>query len=189
MDLFTAKETEIVVLPEGEETLRKASKLTSFKEAHEMRLLDRLQAANSRAWTGGVGLAAVQLGIHLRVAFYKDPSTKTETPRFLINPEILHAKNCMPHTQEGCLSIPHRRFNCWRFQEIVYQKLVNGKAEQFTARGREAVIIQHEVDHMNGILCCDRTFRPEMPERNELCPCDSGKKFKKCCIEKGVPYV
>jgi peptide deformylase len=181
--------SKIITIPEDEILLRTPSKVTTFQEVLEMKLFDRLQAANSKAWTGGVGLAAIQIGVALRVAFYKDPNTKAETPRFLINPEILFGRHLNLHGAEGCLSIPGKRFNVWRFHEIEYRKLVHGKMETATARGMEAVIIQHEVDHMNGVLCCDRISKPVVPGRNEACSCGSGKKYKKCCIEKGVVYV
>lgn len=187
MDLFKEEELRILTLPDSEAELRKPSKETSYKECLDARLMDRLHAACSRGWVGGQGLAAVQVGVHLRMAFYKDPNQKDGASRFLINPRILHAKDLRPHLKEGCLSIPDRRFNTWRFNEIVYEKLVSGRMEQYTAKGIEAIIIQHELDHMDGVLCCDRVQRRDLPQRNDPCACGSGKKYKKCCIEVGVP--
>jgi len=53
----------------------------------------------------------------------------------------------------------------------------------------ESVCVQHEIDHLNGVVCMDRkidtTYRAEKkPGRNEPCYCGSGKKYKKCCIGK-----
>ena len=189
MELLSKDETKILTLPEHEQTLRAQSKETTYRECIEMKLLDRLQSASQKGWVGGRGLAAPQLGVLLRAAFYVDPNAKSGTPRFLINPRILSAKDLTMHMEEGCLSIPGKRFNTWRFNEVVYEKLVSGKMQQYTAKGIEAHIIQHECDHLDGILCCDRTSRPELPQRNDPCACGSGKKYKKCCLEIGVPYV
>ena len=61
--------------------------------------------------------------------------------------------------------------------------------EDRALRTLEAVCVQHEIDHLNGVVCMDRkidtTYRAEKkPGRNEPCYCGSGKKYKKCCIGK-----
>lgn len=179
-EIFTPAELAIVT---DEEILRQPSRPTSVKECQKLRLFDRLPAANAKAWTAGVGMAAVQLGVHVRFAFFRDKKGQVQ---YLMNPRILAGQGAVPKPDEGCLSIPHKRFVTWRFDSITYEKEVSGKLEIHTAKGWEAQIIQHEVDHMNGILCCDRTERPHVPGRNEPCSCGSGVKFKKCCEAKGV---
>lgn len=181
MNIFPEDQIRIVT---DEKILRQVSHETSFKEVLSLKLFDRLQAANEKAWTGGVGLAAIQIGVPVRCAFYKRSG---QVATFLINPVIRYGQNLVSHHGEGCLSIQDRRFQTWRYNKIVYEKLMSGKMQEYKAEGFEAFIIQHEVDHMNGILCCDRTVYPHGPKRNEICLCGSGKKYKKCCIEKGVP--
>ena len=56
-------------------------------------------------------------------------------------------------------------------------------------RTLEAVCVQHEIDHLNGIVCMDRKVNITIVAdkkigRNEPCPCESGKKYKKCCLRK-----
>jgi len=63
--------------------------------------------------------------------------------------------------------------------------VVKNGAEKFEATGLEAVMVQHEIDHMNGMLCFDRGHKnKDKVGRNSLCPCGSGEKYKKCCIDK-----
>ena len=52
------------------------------------------------------------------------------------------------------------------------------------SKGFDSIAVQHEVDHLNGILIEDRRhIVPQKVGRNELCPCGSGKKYKKCCLK------
>jgi len=184
MNILPESKTRIIT---DEAILRQVSRETTFKECLKLQLFDVLREAVKHAWISGVGLAAIQIGAPLRFAYYEIEAGRAATHRFLINPKIHSGKKLVPHYQEGCLSIPHKRFTTWRYEEIVYSKVVNGKDEMFEAKGFEAVIIQHEVDHMNGILCCNRTIKPVAPGRNDPCLCGSGKKYKKCCESKGVP--
>lgn len=174
--------TDSIVTDEA--ILTQVSRDTTFKECMAMKLFERLPAATETAWTKGVGISAVQIGVHVRFAYYKDPERPMSPPVFLINPRIVKGHDLQPHRNEGCLSMPDRRFQTWRYREIEYSKVVNGQAMMFRAQGMEAVIIQHEIDHMDGVLCCDRIWKPKVCGRNEACPCASGLKFKKCCMAK-----
>ena len=90
--------------------------------------------------------------------------------------------------QEGCLSIPDMWTPTKRYREVTVKSL-GEDGELLTQEFSEflAIIVQHEVDHMNGIVNTQRKyFPPEVAGRNERCPCGSGKKYKKCCIEKLV---
>ena len=63
------------------------------------------------------------------------------------------------------------------------------KKEDQELRTLEAVCVQHEIDHLNGIVCMDRKVNTTIVVdkkigRNEPCPCESGKKYKKCCLRK-----
>ena len=184
MNIFPEEKLRIVT---DHAILRQPSRHTSFRECLGLQLFDMLQEAMKKAWAPGIGLSAVQIGQHLRCAFYRLPGKTLQPPVFLINPTIMSGTNIVPHYGEACLSLPDKRFTTWRFDEIVYVKDVNDKPEEHTARGLEAHVIQHEVDHMNGVLCCDRTNKPKTQGRNEPCACGSGAKFKKCCEAKGVP--
>lgn len=113
-------------------------------------LLDTVEASP------GVGLAAPQIGVPLR-AIVVDVSPKPGNGRIvLLNPEIVSASD--PKTgREGCLSIPDFTANVRRPQEIVIRGLTpEGKPVVYHSQGLEAVCLQHEVDHLDGILFLDR---------------------------------
>ena len=105
----------------------------------------------------GIGLAAVQVGI-LKRAIVIDVSRDKEkkNPFFLINPEIIYkSKNTSIH-EEGCLSLPgyfaeiERPAEC-RVKYIDY----HGKKKEIKASGLLSTCIQHEIDHLNGVLFID----------------------------------
>ena len=105
--------------------------------------------------TGGVGLAAPQVGISKRIAVI-DSRQSPEEKMVLVNPSIVKREG-EDTLEEGCLSVPEifgnvKRAGC---VEVVAQD-VAGKKIRFTAEGMLARIIQHEVDHLNGHLFIDR---------------------------------
>jgi peptide deformylase len=127
--------------------LRQISRITSHKEADTLGLPLKLRSALDTGWTGGTGLAAIQIGIPLRFAWF----TFQGKEYTLVNPEITEAFG--GETQaEGCLSIPGKRVMVCRAYDIRYTS--NGKPKR--ANGLMARIIQHEVDHMNGVLITDK---------------------------------
>ncbi len=104
----------------------------------------------------GVGLAAPQIGVAKR-AFIVDVRPKEGNGLVvLLNPEIVSASS--PKTgREGCLSIPDFTAKVRRPQEIVIRGLSpEGKALVLHSEGFEAVCLQHEMDHLDGILFLDR---------------------------------
>ena len=105
----------------------------------------------------GIGLAAVQVGVLKRLIVIdvsKDKEKKN--PLFLINPEITHRSRQTSVHEEGCLSLPghfaeiERPATC-HLDYVDY----NGKKKAFKAEGLLATCIQHEVDHLNGVLFID----------------------------------
>jgi peptide deformylase len=123
---------------------------------------------------GGVGLAAPQIGVNKRIAIV----TNGTESLCLVNPKILETKGILVHKGEGCLSIPGKTFNTYRFKEVrVVDDLHPGG---IVATGLVAIIIQHEVDHTFGILITDRVAVSDKIGRNDSCPCGSKIKFKKC---------
>ena len=104
----------------------------------------------------GIGLAAVQIGILKRLIVI-DISKKDEKkdPLFLINPEIISKSNNTSTYEEGCLSLPGHFAEIERPAECQVSYLdYNGK-KKITAKGLLSTCIQHEVDHLNGILFID----------------------------------
>ncbi|MGQ0563357.1 MAG: peptide deformylase [Gemmatimonadota bacterium] len=104
----------------------------------------------------GVGLAAPQVGISDRVIVV-DPHSEETEPFALINPEILEASKETEKGEEGCLSIPGLRDLVERPLRVRVRGLSeNGEVREFDAEGLLARILQHEVDHLDGILFFDR---------------------------------
>lgn len=130
--------------------LKQVSRETTSKEVEEMGLIKRLRAAMDSAWTGGSGLAAIQIGVPVRFAWYKTNSEEGT----LLNPVILERYGS-DVGKEGCLSIPHKWVEVDRAWEIVY--MTNGKKRR--AIGYLARLIQHEIDHMDGILCDEKQIQ------------------------------
>jgi peptide deformylase len=101
----------------------------------------------------GVGLAAPQLGILQRVIVYDTG----DGLRALVNPKIVRSSGEQTEPAEGCLSIPGLRGTVRRANEIVVKALDQfGKAVRMPAEGYEARVIQHEIDHLDGVLFIDR---------------------------------
>ena len=105
----------------------------------------------------GIGLAAVQIGILKRlivIDISKDKEKKN--PLFLINPEIVSKSKSTSMYEEGCLSLPGHFAEIERPSECQINFLdYNGKKKEITAKGLLSTCIQHEVDHLNGILFID----------------------------------
>ncbi len=106
----------------------------------------------------GIGLAAPQVHRELRlfVAGVDDPE-QSLPPVVMINPEIEPVGNGTEEDWEGCLSIPDIRGRVSRAVEIRVQALDrHGAPQRFTANGFAARVIQHETDHLDGLLFLDR---------------------------------
>lgn len=154
----------------------------------------------------GLGLAAIQIGIPKRIAVIKSPSSK-DGYLTLINPSIIEKDFKFIYVNEGCLSLPNHFQNTERYQDIFVSnyaiennELIENKFVAFYSKESEynyfsgekdnnllAICIQHEVDHFDGKLITDFDIKGETVVkgkkigRNELCPCGSLKKWKKCC--------
>ncbi len=101
----------------------------------------------------GIGLAAPQVGILYRIITIDSEGME----RFLINPEIISSSSDKDVEEEGCLSLPDQWYTINRSLEVeVKARSPEGKKLHFTTKGLNARIIQHEIDHLNGILICDR---------------------------------
>jgi len=105
----------------------------------------------------GIGLAAIQIGIAQRVVTM-DLSKKDEAhePRVFINPEVIWAAEEKSTHEEGCLSIPEFYEEVARPIQVKVKYLdLDGRNHEITADGLFATCIQHEIDHINGILFID----------------------------------
>jgi peptide deformylase len=101
----------------------------------------------------GIGLAAPQVGIPLRLVLIDDGS---RGPRALINPAIVDRGGSI-RGEEGCLSIPGIFGEVERSEWVRVEALdADGGSVGFDARGLQARVIQHELDHLDGVLFIDR---------------------------------
>lgn len=104
----------------------------------------------------GVGLAGPQVGVSKRVIIVK---TKTG-PEVFINPKIFSNSLFKNEGEEGCLSVPGVWGMVKRFKRIKVKALNRkGEKEMIKASGLEAVIFQHEIDHLDGVLFVDKVER------------------------------
>jgi peptide deformylase len=109
----------------------------------------------------GIGLAAIQVGVPRQVivmdlARQEDPPE----PRFFVNPEILWASDVTALYEEGCLSVPEIYDEVARATQVRLRYLdYNGQEVVEEAEGLFAVCIQHEMDHLKGVLFIDHLSR------------------------------
>ena len=143
------------IVIEPDPILRKKSDILE-KVDDELRILldDMLETMYAAP---GIGLAAVQIGILKRlivIDISKDKEKKN--PIFLINPEIISKSKNTSIYEEGCLSLPGHFAEIERPEECQIKYIdYDGKKKEIKANGLLATCIQHEIDHLNGILFID----------------------------------
>jgi peptide deformylase len=109
----------------------------------------------------GIGLAAIQIGIPQRLVVI-DLAKKEEEPRplYLVNPEIVWSSQERSSYEEGCLSIPEYYEEIERPARVKARFLdQDGKRQEIEAEGVLATALQHEIDHLNGVLFIDYLSR------------------------------
>ena len=155
---------EIRHLPD--DVLRKKAKKVTEIDRSTQRLIDdmieTMHAAN------GVGLAAPQVGVSLRIIVFQMPSDEKEEELFVIvNPEIVK-RSQEEEVQEACLSVPGYSGQVKRFAAVTVKGLDRrGKPLRLKATGLMAQALQHELDHLDGGLYIDRIEYPENLQRTE----------------------
>ena len=114
-----------------------------------------------RFYSHSVGIAAPQIGELFRIIAINASKVKkgqkvNHGELVLLNPEILNWQSIIK-TREGCMSVPDYTGNVNRARKVTVKYVdLNGKEQQFDTEGFEAVILQHEIDHLDGILFIDR---------------------------------
>ncbi len=178
----------------GDETLRRKSKEVS-KVSKKIQtlvhdLLDTMYAQN------GVGLAAPQIGENLRV-FVIDVSTGNEplNPMVFINPKIIK-KSGACSSYEGCLSFPEAYTDVKRYADVTV-KALNIHGKPFIVEGKEGSLlaraIQHEFDHLDGILfidhCRNRFVADRILTEKGLSPVEADKILNEPELDKALESV
>ncbi len=169
-----------MIIIDDEALLRTPCEDVKPEEVGELRAIleAELREAN-RLGKDGIGLAAPQIGIFKKMAIIRLGHADLDID--LVNCKIEKGFDEILFPNEGCLSFPGKTVNTMRYQEChVTGNLVY--PHSFVATGFLAIAVQHELDHVNGILLPDRAVAPP-PKKvgpNEPCSCGSGKKYKKC---------
>ena len=143
------------ILTEPNKLLRQVSKPVEKVTKDEQKLmddmLDTMYAAN------GIGLAAIQIGVPKRIIVMdigRDPDKKE--PRYFVNPVIKNKEQSKSTYEEGCLSVPNQFAEIDRPSKCEVEYLdYNGEKKILKAEGLLATCIQHEMDHLEGILFID----------------------------------
>ena len=144
---------QILTIPDP--LLRKVSEPVTSVNTEVKNLMDDMLETMYAA--PGIGLAAVQVGVLKRIIVIdlsKDGEKKD--PLFIVNPQITFKSDELISYEEGCLSIPNQFAEVKRPSSCKVNFLdYNGKKKEINADGLLATCIQHEVDHLNGVLFID----------------------------------
>ena len=142
--------------------------------------LEKELAYANRLGKSGIGLAAPQIGIAKDIAIIRLPKNNFN----LINAKLIKGFDSALFKDEGCLSFPGRVEDTMRYQEVHIKNNIGLDENNFIATGLVAVVIQHELDHLNQTLFLDHKINKKPANiklgPNDPCFCGSGKKYKKC---------
>ena len=144
---------EICTYPDG--VLRQCAEPVERVDSDLCQLIDDMVETMYEA--PGIGLAANQVGKPVRLIVVDLQRPESEHGLIvLVNPKIIKAAGEVTY-EEGCLSVPDYYANVKRAEEVTVQGLDrNGKTFQIEASGLLAVVLQHEIDHLEGKLFIDR---------------------------------
>ena len=143
------------ILTEPNKLLRQVSKPVDKVGKEEQQLMDDMLETMYAA--NGIGLAAIQIGVPKRIIVMdisKDENKKE--PRYFVNPIIQNKDKIKSIYEEGCLSVPNQFAEIERPKNCDIEYLdYNGNKQKLKAEGLLATCIQHEMDHLEGILFID----------------------------------
>ena len=144
----------IIMLPD-EKTLRQISKPVKTVDEHARKLFDDMLETMYHA--PGIGLAAIQIGVPMRqIVIDLSRDGEDKKPLFMANPEIIWSSDQISDYEEGCLSIPEFFEMVERPAEVKVRYLDRqGEPHEIHANGVMATCLQHEIDHLNGVLFID----------------------------------
>jgi peptide deformylase len=144
---------DILILPD--KRLRAVSKPVAKIDSDVRGLIEDMFETMYKA--PGIGLAAIQVGVPLRLVTMDLSKKEAEAqPKVFVNPEILWSSEEKSTYEEGCLSIPEIHEDVDRPAQVKVRYLdIEGRLHEEEANGLFATCIQHEVDHLNGVLFID----------------------------------
>ena len=143
------------ILTEPNEILRRVSLPVDKVDEDEQTLMDDMLEAMYDA--KGIGLAAIQIGVPKRIIVLDISKNDNEkSPMYFVNPVILNKATEQSTYEEGCLSVPNQFAEIDRPNKCEVEYLdYNGEKKLLKAEGLLATCIQHELDHLEGILFID----------------------------------
>ena len=144
---------EIIILPD--KRLRLVSEPVKTVDAEVRALVNDMFETMYEA--PGVGLAAIQVGVPKRIVT-ADTAKKDEEkrPQAFLNPEVVWSSEEKATYEEGCLSIPEYYEEVERPTQVKVRFMdLDGKTQEVEAGGLLATVLQHEIDHLNGVLFID----------------------------------
>ena len=138
-----------------EEILRQRAQPITEIDEEVVKLVDHM--AETMYSAPGIGLAATQVGVAKQLLVADIAPRRPESELIvLINPEIVAAEGEVI-IEEGCLSVPEYQAEVKRHEKITVRGLnLKGEEVEIEAEGLLAVVLQHEIDHLNGMLFIDR---------------------------------
>jgi len=148
---------EILIVPDP--ILKQVSKTVATVDDELRALMDDMLETMYAA--PGIGLAAIQVGVPKRVIVMDLAKTdEPKAPRYFVNPEILWASEETAPYEEGCLSVPEIFDEVERPAQVKIRYMnYAGESVEEDAEGLFAVCIQHEMDHLDGVLFIDHLSR------------------------------
>lgn len=149
-----AERLEIISVPDP--ILRTVSTEVEQVDDDLRRLLDNM--AETMYQAPGIGLAAIQVAVPKRVLVLdtNDDEAGERSPSFYINPKVVWSSEDLSVYNEGCLSVPEHYAEVERPAEVRVQYLdYHGKEHEEVLSGIDATCIQHEIDHLDGVVFID----------------------------------
>ena len=142
------------IITEPDKILRKISSPVEKVGDTERKIMDDMVETMYSA--NGIGLAAIQIGIPKRIIVIDLKIENKKNPLFFVNPVIKNKDNLKSTYEEGCLSVPNQFAEINRPKKCDVEYLdYNGEKKILKAEGLLATCIQHEMDHLEGILFID----------------------------------
>ena len=151
-NLFMSK-LKILTYPDN--ILRQPTNELENVNGDVQKMIDQMAATMYDA--PGVGLAAIQVGWDKSVLIYDiSPSEQDRSLQVIINPRIVDQQGEILSENEGCLSVPEFKADVKRYASIIVEGVDReGRPVRLEAEGKLAVVLQHEIDHLNGKLFID----------------------------------
>ena len=133
--------------------LSKVCKPVDYKQSKQIaNKMIMFMLSNKNINDNSIGLACNQLGLSGRIIIVKIKNKWV----YFINPDINYKSQEKIITEESCLSVPNKIIKVERSKEITISFIFDGNSKPSNYKGMDAIVIQHEIDHLNGIIITDK---------------------------------